>query len=294
MLAVSAKEDRIERRWEDFARPSSSCSSPSPALIRHIVKIDRLPVELIQKIATYLPTHDYDNFRVTNRTICDALISINGMHHALAEKPLYGALGAFYKICAEAKYLTARCRSLTESEISTLLNIRVQPDFTLNRAITVQCQYPIDDLTLNDGIVEIVEAFCNKLTTMVMRQKPLSCPVLCYRYQYNISLAMLTLDAQAEVIFQASNIGELSQINDLYACAHQLYDELLIPQRIYLTAMMVKLHQFWYAYPPANLDRETVDKTIRSYVTLLRSGNAVLEHGKAMKKNTSDEASLNP
>lgn len=121
-----------------------------------------------------------------------------------------------------------------------------------------------------------------------------SCPAPCYRYQYNISLDTLTFDTQAEVIFQASNICELSQINDFYTCAHQRYDELLIAQRSDLTAMMVKLHQFWYAYPPANLDREAVDKTIRSYVTLLRSGNAVLEHGKAIKKNTSEQASLNP
>lgn len=284
MLAVSAKEDCIERRWGDFARPSSSCLSTSPALIRHIVNIDSLPAELIQKIATYLSTKDYDNFRVTNWTICDALISINDMHNALAEKPLSGAQRAFYKISAEAKHLATRCRRLTESEITTLLNIGVQPDFTRNRAITIQCQYPIDDLALNDGIMDIVEAFCNKLTTMVMRSKPASCPAPCYQYQYNISIEMLTFDAQAEVIFQASNICELSQINDFYACAHQLYDELLIPQRIYLTAMMVKLHQFWHAYPPANLDREAVDKTIRSYVTLLRSGNAVLEHCKAMKK----------
>lgn len=249
---------------------------------------------MIQKIATYLPTNDYDNFRVTNLAICDALISINSMHNALAAKPHYGAQGAFYKICAEAKHLEARYRRLTESEINTLLDIRVQPDFTPDRAISVECQYPIDDLTLSDGIMEIVEAFCKKLTAMAMRQKPSSCPAPCYRYQYSIRIKLRTFDAQAEVIFQASNICKLSQLNDFYACAQQLYDELAIPQRIYLTVMMAKLHQFWRAHPPTNLDRQEVDKTIRSYVTLLRSGNDVLAYCEAAKINMSGEASSNP
>lgn len=294
MLDVSAEGNRVCKRDEDLAVFSSPCLSTSPALARHIVNIDSIPVEMIQKIATYLSTNDYDNFRVTNRTICNALISINSMHNALAEKPHYGAQGAFYKTCSEAKHLEARCRRLIESEITTLLNIRVRPDYTLDRAILVQCQYPIDDLTLNDGIMEIVETFCKKLKTTAMRQKPSSSPALCYRYQYNINIELRTFDAQAEVTFQASNICKLSQLNDFYACAHQLYDELAIPQRIYLTTMMVKLHQFWRAYPPSNLDRQAVDKTIRSYVTLLRSGNDVLAYCKAMKINTSGDASSNP
>lgn len=294
MLDVSAEKNRVCKRYEDLAVSSSTCSSTSPAVTRHIVNIDSLPVEMIQKIATYLPTHDYDNFRVTNRTLCDALISINSMNNALTEKPRYGAQGAFYKICAEAKYLEARCRRLNESEITTLLNLRVRPDNTRDRTILVQYQYPLDGLTLNDGIMEIVDAFCEKLTTMATRQKPSSSPALCYRYQYIISIDMHTFDAHAEVIFQASNICALSQLNDFYACAHQLYDELAIPQRIYLTAMMVKLHQFWRAHPPANLDRQAIDKTIRSYVTLLRSGNDVLAHCKAMTINASGNASSNP
>ncbi|MCW2473500.1 hypothetical protein [Candidatus Symbiopectobacterium sp. NZEC151] len=294
MLDVSSQGNRVCQQYENLAQSSSSSLSTSSTLTRQIVNIDSLPVEMIQKIATYLPTTDYDHLRVTNRTICDALISINSMHTALAEKPLYGAQGAYYKICAEAKHLAARCRRLTECEITTLLNIRVQPDFTINRAISVQFQYPIDDLTLNDGIMEIVEAFCKKLTTMVMHQKPSSCPALRYRYQYNISIEMRTFDAQAEVIFQASNLCTLSQLSDFYACAYQLYNELAIPQRIYLTTMMVKLHRFWRAHPPANLDRQEVDNTIRSYVTLLRSGNDVLAYCKAAKRNSSGEASSNP
>ncbi len=294
MLDVSAKKSRVCNQYEDLAVSSSTCLSASPTVTRHIVNIDSLPVEMIQKIATYLPINDYDNLRAINRTICNALISIKGMHNALAEKPHYGVQGAFYKICAEAKQLEARCHMLTEREITTLLNLRVQPDHTLDRAIVVECQYPIDDLTLNDGIMDIVEIFCKKLRTMVMCQKPSSSPAQSYQYQYNVSIEMRTFDAQAEVIFQASNICELSQLNDFYACAHQLYDELAIGQRIYLTAMMVKLHHFWRAYPPANLDRQAVDKTIRSYVTLLRSGNDVLAYCKAMKINTSGDASSNP
>ncbi|QZN97391.1 hypothetical protein [Symbiopectobacterium purcellii] len=102
--------------------------------------------------------------------------------------------------------------------------------------------------------MEIVEAFCKKLTAMTMRQEPSSCPTLCYRYQYNICIELRSFDAQAEVIFQASNLCTLSQLSDFYACAYQLYNELAIPQRIYLTTMMVKLHRFWRAHPPANLD----------------------------------------
>lgn len=294
MRDVSAEGNRVCKQFEDLAMSSSPCLSTSPALTRHIVSIDSLPVEMIQKIATYLPTNDYDNFRVTNWAICDALISINSMHNALAEKPHYGAQGAFYKICAEAKHLEARCHRLTESEIDTLLNIRVRPYSTHGRTISVQYQYPIDDLTLNDGIMEIVEAFCKKLTAMTMRQEPSSCPTLCYRYQYNISIELRSFDAQAEVIFQASNLCTLSQLSDFYACAYQLYNELAIPQRIYLTTMMVKLHRFWRAHPPANLDRQEVDNTIRSYVTLLRSGNDVLAYCKAAKRNSSGEASSNP
>ncbi|MGG2142439.1 F-box protein [Symbiopectobacterium sp. RP] len=116
---------------------ASPCLSRFSALTHHIVNIDRLPVEMIQKIATYLPTNDYDNFRVTNRTICNALISINSMHKALAEKPHYGALGAFYKTCAEAKHLEACCSKLTENEITTLLNIRVRADGRPDRATSV-------------------------------------------------------------------------------------------------------------------------------------------------------------
>ncbi|WP_291971070.1 hypothetical protein [Candidatus Symbiopectobacterium sp.] len=270
---------------------ASQCLSRLSALTRHIVNIDSLPVEMIQKIATYLPTNDYDNFRVTNRTICNALISINSMHKALAEKTHYGALGAFNKTCAEAKHLEACCRKLTENEITTLLNIRVRADGRPDRATSVQCKYPIGDLTLKDVIVE---KFCNKLTTRVMNQKPSTSPMLRYCYQYHISIKLCTFAAQAELIFLASNICELAQLNDFYACAHQLYDELAISQRIYLTAMMVKLHQFWRTYPPANLDRQAVDKTIRSYVTLLRSGNDVLAYCKAMKINTSGDASSKP
>ena len=236
--------------------------------------------------------NDYDSLRATNRTLRDALISINGMHGALSEKTCSGAIGAFYKTCTEAKHLAVRCDALTEDEINTLLNIRVQPE--RHSAVSVQFEYPLDDLTLNDGILDIVEALCHRLAKMTTCNEASSCSMPSYKSEAHARSELDTLDTLAEVIFHASDIRKLSQINDLYACAYALYGEFTIAQRIFLAAMMVKLQQFWQASPPTGLDRQAVDKVIRTYVTLLRSGNDVLTKCMEMKINNPTKTSTKP
>ncbi len=294
MIGIISKENSVRMHSEDPGSAFLPCVSMNTGFTKQVLTVDSLPVEMIQKIATFLSTKDYDNLRATNRTLRHALISINGMHDALSEKNCNGALGAFYKTCVEAKHLAARCDALTEDEINTLLNIRVQPEPQWHSAVSIQFEYPLDDLTLNDGILDIVEALCHRLVKMTTRNEASSCSMPSYKSEAHARTELGTLDTLAEVIFHASDIRKLSQINDLYACAYALYGEFTIAQRIFLAAMMVKLQQFWQACPPTGLDRQAVDKVIRTYVTLLRSGNDVLTKCMEMKINNPTKTSTKP
>ena len=294
MIGIISKENSVRMHSEDPRSAFLPCVSMNTGFTKQVLTVDSLPVEMIQKIATFIPTKDYDSLRSTNRTLRDALISINGMHDALSEKSCSGALRAFYKTCAEAKHLAARCDALTDDEINTLLNIRVQPEPRRHSAVSVQFKYPLDDLTLSDGILEIVELLCNRLTRATMCNEAPSCAAPSYDCEYNVRIELHTFDTHAKVIFHASNVCKLSHINDLYTCASELYDELPIAERIFLTVMMVKLQQFWQACPPTGLDRQAVDQVIRTYVTLLRSGNDVLTKCMEMKINNPNKTSTKP